>query len=265
LIIDYYDRRGQIINYQYAIKTSEVAVILTRRQKITIAFLVIYWIVLVILAHIPIPQVVYQARVSDKWLHFLAYLNLVFLVWYSIRPGDKVRWRSRAAWLIFLAVVAYGGLEELTQPYFGRTKDLMDFLANAAGVAAGLAIFTFLTFWPSLLAVWAISIFGVATLVSADLSKIAPTLDAVYHVLAYGSFTLIWGQLINLYLSPKTIISRLLMIISLPLGLMFFVKASSTLLGRYFTAMEMLCSAAAIVATATVIYLIDLSRHGRAK
>ena len=213
---------------------------MTRRQKITIVVLAIYWITLVILAHMPIPQVVYQARVSDKWLHFLAYLNLVFLLWFSIHPDEKVRWRNQATWLIFLAVVAYGGIDELTQPYFGRTKDLMDFLANAGGVAAGLAIFTFLTFWPSLLAVWAISIFGVATLISADLSKIAPILDAVYHIFAYGGFTLIWGQLINLYLSPKTIISRLLLIISLPLGLMFFVKVSSILLGRYFTAMEML-------------------------
>ncbi len=63
--------------------------ILTRRQKITIAVLVIYWIVLVILAHIPIPQMVYQARVSDKWLHFLAYLNLVFLLWFSIQSGRQ--------------------------------------------------------------------------------------------------------------------------------------------------------------------------------
>jgi hypothetical protein len=227
-----------------------VVVVLTRRQKITIAFLVIYWIVLVILARIPIPELVYQARVSDKWLHFLAYINLVFLVWYSIRPGDKVRWRSRAAWLIFLAVVAYGGLDELTQPYFGRTKDLMDFLANAGGVAAGLAIFTFLTFWPSLLAVWAISIFGVATLIKADLSKIAPILNIVYHVLAYAGFTLIWGQLIKLYLSPKTIISRLLLMISVPLGLMFFVKVSSILLGRYFTTAEMLLSGGAIIVAA---------------
>jgi VanZ family protein len=234
---------------------------MTRRQKITIGFLVIYWIALVILARIQIPQVVYQARVSDKWLHFLAYLNLVFLLWFSIRPDDKVRWRSRTAWLIFLAVVAYGGLDELTQPYFGRTKDLMDFLANAEGVAAGLAIFTFLTFWPSLLAVWAISIFGVATLVKADLSKIAPTLNTVFHIFAYGGFTLIWGQLINLYLSPKTIISRLLLTIRVPVGLMVLVKVSSILLGRYFTEMEMLYSAGAILAVATATCLFEGKRR----
>jgi VanZ family protein len=208
----------------------------------------------------PIPEVVYQAKVSDKWLHFLAYLNLVFLLWFSIRPNNLVRWRSQAVWVILGVAVIYGGIDEFIQPYFGRTKDLTDFLANAGGVAAGLEIFTFLTFWPSLLAVWAISIFGVATLIKADLSKVAPILDTVYHVLAYGGFTLIWGQLINLYLSPKTIISRLLLIISLPLGLMFFVKASSMLLGRYFTGMEMLCSAGAILAVATTTCLFERKR-----
>jgi len=234
---------------------------MTRRQKTTIVVLAIYWIALVVLAHMTIPGVVYQAKVSDKWLHFLAYLNLVFLVWFSIRPDDKVRWREKAGWLVFLAVVVYGGIDELTQPYFGRTKDLMDFLANAEGAATGLVIFTFLTFWPALLAVWAISIFGVATLISADLSKVAPTLDTVYHALAYASFTLIWAQLINLYLSPKTIISQLLLTIGVPVGLLLFVKASSMLMGRYFTMAEMLLSGGAIIVAAIATCLFARKRY----
>jgi hypothetical protein len=91
----------------------------------------------------------------------------------------------------------------------------------------------------------------VATLIKADLSKIAPILDTGYHVIAYAGFTLIWAQLINLYLSPKTIISRFLLMISVPACLMFFVKASSMLLGRYFTTAEMLLSGGAVIAAAT--------------
>jgi hypothetical protein len=120
---------------------------------------------------------------------------------------------------------------------------------------------TFLTFWPALLAVWAISIFGVATLVSADLSKIAPILDTVYHILAYAGFTLIWTQLINLYLSPKTIIGRLSLIISLPVGLMLFVKGSSMLLGRYFTPAEMLLSGGTVVVAAIATCLFTRKRY----
>ena len=234
---------------------------LTGRQKKTIVVSVLYLITLFTFTHIPIPQVVYRANVSDKWLHFLAYMNLFFLLWFSINPDKKANWRKLAVWLILLGAVISGAADELSQPYTGRTCDILDFVADAEGIFAGLVIFTFLTFWPSLLAVWAISIFGVATLISADLSKIAPTLDTVYHVLAYGGFTLIWGQLINLYLSPKTILSRLLLITSLPLGLMFFVKVSSILLGRYFTAMEMLCSAGTILAVTTATCLFERKRR----
>jgi hypothetical protein len=232
-------------------------VIATRRQKITIAVLAVYWIALAILAHIPIPELVYRANVSDKWLHFLAYLNLIFLTWFSIHPDDKVLWRNKTMWLIFLAVVVYGGIDEFIQPYFGRTRDLTDFLANAGGIAAGLVIFSFLTFWSSFLAVLAISIFGVATLIKADMSKAAPILDAVYRIAVYAAFTLVWVRLLNFYSLPRTLINRLLLTISLPLGLMFFVKASSMLLGRYFTAMEMLCSGGAILTVATIVCLFE--------
>ena len=223
---------------------------LTGRQKKTIAVSSLYFVTLFVSTHMPIPELVYRAKVSDKWLHFLAYLNLIFLMWFSFFPDKKANWRKLAVWLIFLGAIICGGIDELSQPYTGRTCDFWDFTADAEGVSVGLIIVTFVSFWPSLLAVWAISIFGVATLIKADLSKVAPILDTVYHVLAYGGFTLIWGQLINLYLSPKTIISRLLLIISLPLGLMLFVKASSMLLGRYFTAAEMLLSGGAIIVAA---------------
>jgi VanZ family protein len=228
---------------------------LTGRQKKTIAVSVLYLITLFTFTHIPIPQVVYRAGVSDKWLHFLAYMNLFFLLWFSFFPDKKANWLKWGTWLIFLGAIICGGVDELSQPYTGRTYDFWDFTADAKGVSAGLIIVTFASFWPSLLGVWAISIFGVATLISADLSKVAPILDTVYHVLAYGSFTLIWGQLINLYLLPKTIIGRLLLMISVPLGLMFFVKASSMLLGRYFTIAEMLLSGGAIIVAAIVMCL----------
>jgi VanZ family protein len=234
---------------------AEVIMRLTRRQKITIAVLVPYWVVLIVVAHIPIPQVVYQAQVSDKWLHFLAYMNLVFLLWFSVRPDGRVSWRSRIAWLIFLAAVAYGGIDELIQPYFGRTKDLWDFVANTEGVLAGLAIFAFLTFWQALLAVLAITIFGVTTLAKADLSKLVPISDAVFHVLAYGGFTLVWVQSVNLYLSRKTAGIRLLSVVSVPIGLLLAVKAGAMLLGRHFAMTDLLFSVLAIIVAAVATYL----------
>ncbi len=234
----------------------------TRRQKITIAVLVIYWIVLAVVAHIPIPQVVYRAQVSDKWLHFLAYLNLVFLMWFSIKPDSKVSWRNRLVWLIFLVSVIYGGIDELVQPHFGRTRDLFDFLANAAGVSAGLVILTFLAFWQALPTVLAITIFGLTNLAKTDLSKLVPITDAVFHILAYGSFTLAWVQFVNLYFMFKNNATRLVSAIAVPVVLLLVVKTGSILLGRHFALTDLLFAVLSIIAVA-VMTLILQSRNRR--
>jgi hypothetical protein len=228
---------------------------LTRRQKITIGVLAIYWIVLFIVSHIPIPQIVYRAQVSDKWLHFLAYINLVFLLWFSISPDRKVSWRNRTAWLIVFGAIAYGGIDELIQPYFGRTKDVWDFAANVVGILAGQLIFTLLLFWQSLLAMSVITIFGLTNLAKTDLSKLMPISDALFHILAYGGFTLVWAKFMNLYLPLRSAGVRLILAWGVPICFLLVVKAGSLLLGRHFASSDLLFSFLAIIAVVTAAYL----------
>ena len=72
----------------------------------------------------------------DKIEHFLAYTLLTFLVMRG--------WAgTRFLFLIFLAVVLYGGaLEGLQGLVPGRTIEIMDMLANVAGAVTGLIIAT---------------------------------------------------------------------------------------------------------------------------
>jgi VanZ family protein len=235
-------------NADYAKIEELLLMVLIRRQKITIALLVLYWITLVVLTHIPIPKLVYQAQVSDKWLHFLGYINLVFLLWFTIYPESRVNWRSRWAWLILLAAVVYGGLDELSQPYFDRSCDIEDFIANAAGIMAGLVIFTFLSFWRAIPMVLAITIFGLTNLVHTDLSKLVPVGDAVFHIFAYGGFALIWAKFMDLYLPRRTFFSWLLMTLAGPACLLLVVKGGSVLLGRPFAATDLLFAILGIIA-----------------
>jgi VanZ family protein len=228
---------------------------LTQRQKITITILSAYWVVLLISTHIPIPKIVYQANVSDKWLHFLAYMNLVFLLWFSIRHDSKVSWRSRLVWLLLLAVCAYGGLDELTQPYFGRTCDLYDFLTNVVAMITGLLILTYMVFWQALPVVLAITIFGLTNLAKANLSNLVPILDGVFHIFAYAGFTLCWIQFMRVYLPRITGIWRLLLIIDIPVCLLLVVKTASLLSGRYFAATDLLFAILGICGVAIVSYL----------
>jgi hypothetical protein len=227
----------------------------TSRQKWTIAALVPYAIALIISTHIPIPQIVYSANVSDKWIHFLAYLILVFLIWYSIRPQSRPMWRKPLAWLILVIVCAYGGIDEFIQPYFGRTKDFFDFVANSEGVITGFIIFTFLPFWQSLLAVLAISIFGFTNLAKANLSQLVPVTDSLFNFLSYACFALVWVQFMRLYLFSKSAAVRLFLALIVPAGFMLIVKAGSLLLKRHFGLSDLLFGFMGIIAVAAISHL----------
>jgi len=224
---------------------------LSLRQKIMIASLVPYWIVLFIFAHRPIPEWMYKAEVSDKWLHFLAYLILVFLLWFSISPERKVNWRRAIVWWVVLGLALYGGVDEVVQDYVGRTCDIMDFLANLAGIFAGLVIFSFVTFWPALLVVTAVTVFGLTNLAKANIAELLPVTDAVFHFVAYVCLTLLWIRFMKLYLMLKAgKIGWLMVALGMPLGFLFMVKLSSVILGRYSQPRDILIAASAILVVA---------------
>jgi hypothetical protein len=233
---------------------------LTKKQKILLAILAGYWVALLVVTHISLPKIVYQARVSDKWLHFLAFMNLIFLLWFSFRPDDKVNWRSRLVWLLLLAVCIYGGLDELTQPYFGRTCDLYDFLSNIAASITGLLIITFLSFWQALPVILAITIFGLTNLARANLSKLFPVLDVLFHIIAYACFTLSWLQFMRVHLPKITGIRRSLLLIAIPVCLLLFVKTVSFLTGRHFAPTALLFAILGICIASSALYLIKWIR-----
>jgi VanZ family protein len=54
--------------------------------------------------------------------------------------GAMSKW-SRTAGTVFVAVAAYGGLDELTQPLTNRTCDPWDFAADVVGAALGLFLY----------------------------------------------------------------------------------------------------------------------------
>ncbi|MBN2456508.1 MAG: VanZ family protein [Sedimentisphaerales bacterium] len=240
--------------------------ILTRRQKLTIITLLVYWPGVFILAHIPIPRVVYHAQVSDKTLHILAYLVLVFLLWFSISPDKKANWRKAAVWWILFAVVWYGVIDEVLQGYVGRSCDVTDFLANLAGTLLGLILFSFLSFWPALLAVTGIVIFGLTNLARANMAELLPVTNTLFHLFGYGFFTMLWIQNMRLFLPMKASKWRWIITASaLPLGFLLIAKSFSIIFGRYFGIKNVIVGAAGITAVVIAFYIIPLFRKGSAK
>ena len=235
---------------------------LSLRQKLIIISLLLYWPAIFVLAHIPIPQLVYKAQVSDKTLHLVVYLILVFLLWFAVSPDRRVNWRKAAVWWVFLIMAGYGGVDELLQGYVGRSCDIKDFLANLVGVSGGLILFSFLTFWPALLAVTGITIFCLTNLARANLTELVPVTNAMFHLLAYAVFTMLWIRQIHPLPSKMSMPKRLIIALAVPIGLLLVVKLFSVVSGRYFTVFDVIISGAGI-AIAPVGYVFICSKCSR--
>jgi len=74
------------------------------------------------------------SRINDKLAHFLAFFALAG--WFAALV------ERRFYWLIALGMLSVGGLIEVAQGLMalGRTADLLDFVADGAGVSAGILI-----------------------------------------------------------------------------------------------------------------------------
>ena len=243
---------------------------LSLRQKITTALLVIYWPTLFILAHTPIPQAVIQAQVSDKTLHFLAYLILVFLLWFAISPDKKASWRRTAVWSVILVMIGYGIVDEWLQGCVGRNCDIRDFAADLVAITIGLILFSVFTFWPAALLVAGTAIFGITNISRVNLGDVLPITNTMFYLFSYAIFTLLWLQFIH---SPLLAFARkqggpkppkprwLITALALPTGLLLTVKLSSAILGRAFGLRDVILAVVGIVVVVAAIYLTALFRQ----
>lgn len=238
-----------------------------RRQKLTKISLLFYWSALFVLAHIPILSVVRKAGVSDKCLHFIAYLLLVFLLWFAISPDRKVAWRRAAAWWVLLVIVCYGVIDELLQGVVpGRSCDAMDFVADLVGALTGLILLAFFTFWPAFLVVTGITIFALTNVTRVNLADLLPVTYRVFLLFSYGFFAALWIQNMRLFLPFKAPNLKWLIVASaLPIGFLVAVKLFSVISERDFRLQEVIVAAVGIAAGVVINYLIELFRCRRAR
>jgi hypothetical protein len=202
---------------------------LKRRHRYVLLALGIYWPFLFTLTHIRVPEIAARSGMSDKIMHMLAYLVLVFFAWLALRPYEKVKWNKPAVWLVLAAVMLYGAADEWIQVCVGRSAELEDFLSNLAGALLGLTILSILSFWPALLSLSAIFIFVISNM--SRLAALYPRCysETIFHFTAYTALTLIWMR--HLYRErPSRPAGRLPASFAFPLGLLLAVKAS----GQWF-------------------------------
>ncbi len=96
-----------------------------------------------ILTHWPKMQLPHTSTIRlDKIAHFGGYMVLAFLVSMLIsicwRDGAKLtRWDALG---VFSVIAVCGLIDEWTQPYFGRSFEWADYLADLPGALIGMAI-----------------------------------------------------------------------------------------------------------------------------
>jgi VanZ family protein len=112
---------------------------LLENKKIAYTLLTIYWIVLFIGTTLP-GQSLPSFGGVDKVKHFGGYLGLTVLLYITLLFQDKYKaLKDHAAGAAFIIIAFYGILDELHQMLVpGRSADVLDWVADVAGVIIGL-------------------------------------------------------------------------------------------------------------------------------
>ena len=92
-----------------------------------------------ITSHTPPPAKLVHPLINDKLLHFLGFTLMgVLTVWRL--GGDPRRLGIRILMFWYLGLVAYGTIDETTQPFFQRDCEFLDWAADCGGGAFGMTL-----------------------------------------------------------------------------------------------------------------------------
>lgn len=96
-----------------------------------------YWVLLFVATHYPRVPLPREVPSSDKIVHFTAFGLLALLWWRFVRARRPLG--PRFVWASAGVLIAYAAFDEYVQQFFGRYTDLLDFVANTAGIVTVLA------------------------------------------------------------------------------------------------------------------------------
>ena len=97
------------------------------------------WIVFFVLTHWPVEEMPDTPFIPhiDKVVHFSLYAVLGFLL--SQRVISDGNFKKRLG-IVLVVLAAYGAFDEISQPYMGRTMELIDWIADVCGAMMGIVM-----------------------------------------------------------------------------------------------------------------------------
>jgi len=203
-------------------------------------------------------MIVHRSGLSDKSLHFLAYLILTFLLWHVLVPDRKVDWRKTLVWWVIAGIALYAIIDEVLQRMVGRSCDPRDFIADMLGTATALALSSIMSLWPAAVAVCVLVIFGVTNISKTNLDELLPVATMLFHLVAYGLFTAVWICFVRSFRpGNRHRFAGFFRSLLAPVALLVIVKSISPLFGKPAGMRNTLLAAGAIVSVALVACVFD--------
>ncbi|HBG28765.1 MAG: hypothetical protein A2Y10_07115 [Planctomycetes bacterium GWF2_41_51] len=168
---------------------------LTLEKKVFTAILLLYWVCLFVITHIPVPMWVRQMGVSDKTMHFAAYLALGLLFWQASSFGLKANWRKARPWIISAILAIYGIMDELAQNFIaGRSMDTLDLVSDALGAVAAMLIVTFTSGYNTAMVLLSISPVFLPAIVKSKLIKQGSIVEDIFYLAGFAVITILWSM-----------------------------------------------------------------------
>jgi hypothetical protein len=176
----------------------------SKEKKFFIAVLVFYWLSLIVATHIPVPMWVRGMGVSDKTMHFAAYMVLTILVWLASSFDIKVKWNKLRPWLVLIFILFYGIADELSQHFIaGRSTDILDLTSDMIGAAAALIVLTFITGYHATMLLIAMGPIFLPAIVKTKIIKQDSLIEFVVYILAFAAISVAWIIYLDLILKIK--------------------------------------------------------------
>lgn len=111
----------------------------TTIQRVSLVIWLLYWLLLLVVMHIPVPDVALGLPPWwDKPVHAVLYGGLTLLAgWHAATRQTTKPCRTLLFWMFIFCL--YGVVDELFQPLSNRTASVGDWTADVTGVALATA------------------------------------------------------------------------------------------------------------------------------
>ncbi|MDD5011725.1 MAG: VanZ family protein, partial [Phycisphaerae bacterium] len=167
-------------------------------RKLLPIVLIFYWVGIFFATHIPVPDWTRKMGVSDKIMHFAAYLVLMLLLWLSINFEKKANWKKIQTWLLMGIVAVYAVFDEGSQYFIGgRSADFRDVIANLLGVGGAMILVTILSGRHTAMIPFAICPIFLPALVRSKLIPQGTIIEAGIYAAVFVIITIAWIRYIS--------------------------------------------------------------------